>query len=278
MKKIDADKSKKSIRSKAILSIIALIVLLVSVISGCGIEEAMPTQEDISSSNERHMGMLVKDENVQQDTSQEDIEVNESCHFYESNGIPAVYIESENIEAFLKEGFITDFELNDWEIDFPPSERQEIGTTTYWPDGFEYDWSIFQHRLFCAKYNLRIHYSLEPEIDRIIRRNLIMDKVIPGDDEFVSDIVKTNFLNTEIFERFINENVKIEIIDIVHPDIEDYKSQLEWLVYQGGCRFEFGVCTEHLYLIWLVDFNDSNRIIWDMKTVTNPGCGCQYTY
>ena len=48
----------------------------------------------------------------------------------------------------------------------------------------EFDMADFQHRLEMVYYNFRVHYSLEPEINRITKRNLVADGVLPLYFEF----------------------------------------------------------------------------------------------
>jgi hypothetical protein len=200
----------------------------------------------------------------------------EKGRFYDDEGNLAVYIISEDITAYFHVDFSTEFSLNDWDVDFPLSEGSEIGAVTYHSGGFEYDWSIFQNRLSDTIYNLRIHSKLESEVDSIVKRNLVIDHVVVGIAEFAGEDLVTFFTNTDVFEKFMDENVEIEIINESCPYLESYEIHLEWLVYQGGCRFDRNVCVEHIYIIWLVDFSSTVRTIWDMITVTNPGCGCSF--
>ena len=194
--------------------------------------------------------------------------------FLDSSGNYAVHIISEDIVAIFSNEFETSFELIAWYNDVRYTGISESDSTRYWPDGFEFNWADYSQRLSVAQYSLKIHYSLEMDVNRIIKWNLMSDNVVPGDFEFTHDIAPYNFLNEDVFDRFVSENVTIELIGGEGSSKEDYSRQFEWLVYAGGCRFLNEVCTEHTYLIWLVDFSSVDRVVWDIRTVSNPGCGC----
>ena len=88
--------------------------------------------------------------------------------------------------------------------------------------------------------------------------------------------------NPEIFEKFVSENVNIELLDDCNGLISC--QNLSWQVFDGGCfpgfgpEFEGYICKQHKFDIWLVDFTDAYRLIWDMKSVIEPGCGRQLGY
>lgn len=139
----------------------------------------------------------------------------------------------------------------------------------------ERDWQNFEHRLAEVNYDLKVHSGLEEDIDKIVYRLLALDDVIPMDSE-ISYLGEITWINTEIFDRFVEENVSVEIIN---DDDGARPSGLSWQVYSGGCFPGFGkdydetLCGEHLFNVWLVDFSGPEITVWDMKHVEEPGCG-----
>lgn len=138
----------------------------------------------------------------------------------------------------------------------------------------ERDWQNFEHRLAEVNYDLKVRSGLEEDIDKIVYRLLALDGVIPMDSE-ISYLGEITWINTGIFDCFIEENVSVEIIN----DDGDQPSGLSWQVYSGGCFPGSGknvnetVCGEHLFNVWLVDLSGSEITVWDMKHVDEPGCG-----
>lgn len=139
----------------------------------------------------------------------------------------------------------------------------------------ERDWQNFEHRLAEVNYDLKVRSGLEEDIDKIVYRLLALDDVIPMDTE-ISYLGEITWINTEIFDRFIEENVSVEIIN---DDDGAQPSDLSWQVYSGGCFPGFGknydetVCGEHLFNVWLADLSGPELTVWDMKHVEEPGCG-----
>lgn len=139
----------------------------------------------------------------------------------------------------------------------------------------ERDWQNFEHRLDEVNYELKVRSGLEEEIDKIVYRLLVIDDVIPMDSE-ISYLGEITWVNAEIFDRFVEENVSVEIIN---DDDGAEPSGLSWQVYSGGCFPGFGknydetVCGEHLFNVWLVDLSGPEITVWDMKHVEEPGCG-----
>ena len=190
-----------------------------------------------------------------------------------------VRVVSEGIVAlidnyYIYNNFSYDFGLKPFSEEFP---RESGAIFSY----EEFDFYDLQQRLFQASYNLRIHYTLESEIDRVVKYNLAMDGVIRVCPEFEL-LWRVRFLNTHIFDRFVEENVNIEIIYCDIPDIIDSRglnSGPIWVVHNHWfdiCFFLYPFvpyCFEHNIHIWLVEFTDTHRTIWDMRTVTETGCG-----
>jgi hypothetical protein len=199
---------------------------------------------------------------------------------YDSDGRQATYVADIDGLAYFRHTVISDFGLNDWEVDFPIAPYP-IGSTIYYPENATYDWSRYQNRLFMAEYNIRICHTLESDIDRIIMYNLAVDNVVSyicsSTFDNSQDVI---FLNTDIFYKFVSERVEIEIIDDTQQKTDDFYNQehFNWEVIEGGCHFGINeYCYKHVYTIWLVNFNNQDRTILDMRTVTNPGCGCPFT-
>jgi len=242
-----------NIRNKAILSLAAMISLFV--LSGC--ESGISSPEEPASSQKEY-------------------------YFYKDD-IQYVRLFSENIEASY-EYYYSSYDPDGnpkFEKLVPlyediPQEQMEKDAGL---NAVERDWKVFEHRLSEVHYNLKVHHSLEQEIERIVQRLLVIDDVIPACSEMFYD-GKIKWLNQEVFEKFINENIDIEIIGKdPEADYSDLVSGLSWQVYSGGCFANYGpnddqtVCARHMFNVWLADLSGTSVTVWDMKYVEEPGCG-----
>lgn len=200
-------------------------------------------------------------------------------YYFDENGIRHVRLYSEDITAsyeFYSGWYDPDEnpvfkELVPLERDIP---QDKLGKKTEGIAEIERDWQVFEHRLSQVSYNLKVPQSLESEIKEIVYRLLVIDDVIPIDSEMPYDD-EVKWLNTDIFDRFVAENVNVEIIDLSNAP----ESGLSWQVYSGGCYPKLGVnddetvCGQHLFNIWLIGFSGTDVTVWDMKYAEEPGCG-----
>lgn len=199
-------------------------------------------------------------------------------YYFEEDGIRKIRLYSEEITASY-EYFWADTDKNtrfenlvplDQDV---PKDRQ--GKKVPGLVLTERDWQNFEHRLAEVNYDLKVHSDLEEDIDKIVYRLLALDDVIPMDSE-ISYLGEITWINTEIFDRFVEENVSVEIIN---DDDGAQPSGLSWQVYSGGCfpgggkNVDETVCGEHLFNVWLVDLSGPEITVWDMKHVEEPGCG-----
>lgn len=257
--------------SSAIAPILIAAILCVS-LSGCkpSPEETAPSPEP---SSEPAANMTGSDE--PKDAKE---------YYFDENGIRHVRLYSEDITAsyeFYSGWYDPDEnprfkELVPLEKDIP---QDKLGKKAEGKAEIERDWQDFEHRLEQVNYNLKVHYSLEPEIDEIVYRLLVIDDVIPIDSEMPYDDEVT-WLNTDIFDRFVDGNVHVEIIgEDSDADYTELTSDLSWQVYSGGCYPKLGanddetVCGQHLFNVWLIGFSGTDVTVWDMKYVEEPGCG-----
>lgn len=220
-------------------------------------------------------------QNEQSPLASEDVPSMDTKEYYfQEDGIRHIRLYSENITASFEyysgwhdQGGNPRFEnLIPLEQDVP---QDKLGKKVPRMALIERDWQNFEHRLAEVNYDLKVHSSLEQDIDKIVYRLLVIDDVIPFDSELIYE-GGVIWLNTEIFDRFVEENVSIEIID---EGSGAEPSGLSWLVYSGGCFPSVGknddvtLCGEHLFNVWLVDLAGPTITIWDMKYVEEPGCG-----
>jgi hypothetical protein len=256
-----------------------ILILLCVFVSGCA--PGLPPPEESISSPESG------GQSVENPVDLGEPAVDTGSYYFYEDGILNVRLLSEDIVASYA------FYHNDYNPDENPrfkslaplyedipqdqiEEKIEMGGL---PPFVQRDWQVFAHRLSEVKYNLKVHYSLEQEIDRIILRVLSIDDVIPACSEMFYDPY-VEWLNPEIFEQFVRENVSIEIIgEDSETDYSDLTSGLSWQVYSGGCFANYGpndditVCGRHLFNVWLVGFSDTSITVWSMKYVEEPGCG-----
>ncbi|MCL2227048.1 MAG: hypothetical protein FWB97_05410 [Oscillospiraceae bacterium] len=161
----------------------------------------------------------------------------------------------------------------------PTSSRGSTSGVSLATNYREVDWGRYQHRLSHVRYSLRIHYSLYSEVETVVFRNLVVDGVVGSC--FAADFEwrPTRFLNTEVFEKFLLENVDITIITESVPDVFDsYSSTPKWLIFNGGCYHENMRCQSHPLVLWLKESCGIYRTIWDMKMITEPGCGRSWSW
>ena len=254
----------------SVLTVILIVAFLCVSVAGCksSPEEAVPSPEP---SNQPAANMADSDEPAKDARD----------YYFDENGIRHVRLYSEDITAsyeFYSGWYDPDEnprfkELAPLEKDIP---QDKLGKTTEGKAEIERDWQVFEQRLSQVSYNLKVHQSLEPEIKEIVYRLLVIDDVIPIDSEMPYDDEVT-WLNTDIFDRFVAENVNVEIIGQSSED-DDLKSGLSWQVYSGDCYPGLGandetVCGQHLFNIWLIGFSGTDVTVWDMKYVEEPGCG-----
>ncbi|MEL7658192.1 MAG: hypothetical protein AAGU75_20045, partial [Bacillota bacterium] len=215
------------------LAVTMLLMLLCTFVSGCA--PGLPPPEESISSPE------LGGQSVENTVDLGEPAVGTGRYYFFEDGILNVRILSEDIVASYE------FYHNHYNPDENPrfkslvplyedipqdqmAEKIEIEGSTF----VEYDWQVFAHRLSEVKYNLKVHHSLEQEIDRIILRILSIDDVIPAYSEMFYD-QHVKWLNPEIFEQFVRENVSIEIIgEDSETDYSDLTSGLSWQVYSGG--------------------------------------------
>lgn len=198
-------------------------------------------------------------------------------YYFEEDGIRKVHFYSEDITASY-EYYWADIDKKSRFENLVPLDqdvpRDKQGKKVPGLVLTERDWQNFEHRLAEVNYDLKVHSRLEEDIDKIVYRLLALDDVIPMDTE-ISYLGEITWINTEIFDRFIEENVSVEIIN----DDGDQPSGLSWQVYSGGCfpgrgkNVDATVCGEHLFNVWLVDLSGPEITVWDMKHVDEPGCG-----
>jgi len=138
-----------------------------------------------------------------------------------------------------------------------------------------FNWRDYEHRLDEAKYYLRIHNSINDEIESIIIHNLIADGVIHGGNPLtnVVDIAlySEDVQNLYIFYSFLENNVTIELFE----DSFDREGYVRWLAYDGGLTLHSlfnKECKELEFDMWLISFEDEYIYIWDTKTLALPGC------
>lgn len=260
-----------------LLAAAAILILLCVFMSGCEhrlppVEESMPFPESGGQS-------------VENTGDQRKPVLDAGRYYFYEDGIYRVHLYSENIVAsyeFYHSYYNPDenprfISLVPLYEDIP---HEQIGKKIEGlPQLIERDWQVFAPRLSEVRYNLKVHYSLETEIDRIIERLLGIDDVIPAYSEMFYD-EQVKWLNPEIFDKFVSENVNIEIVGKdSQTDYSDLTSSLSWQVYSGGCFANYGpnddvtVCGRHLFNVWLVGFADTSTTIWSMKYVEEPGCG-----
>jgi len=159
--------------------------------------------------------------------------------------------------------------------------EDEYPALTNYPGSFsrEFDWSVFEDRLLKAEYFLKVHESLESELDSIIRINLSLDQVVFHTREVLPHTPPI-FTSTEVFDRFVNENVTIEIFDMYQPSAGDnYESTSPvWIVLEAYSFYDDNRrCHEHVFYLALVEFTESQRTFWELKTVKEPGCGLTFS-
>lgn len=184
-----------------------------------------------------------------------------------------IYLPSEDIVAYRLYSIIPKFDIeyiDDYARTVSPRQDQGLRPV--------FDWADFSTRIFEAEYTLVIHQSLEAHINEIIRACLVIDGVIwrACDLNLENPLFETRFMNVEIFDRFIDTNVHIELFssDMVLEYDSDYGTEMPvWIELEMYFSTENGVCAEkHIYLA-LVEFTESCRIFWDLRAVVEPGCG-----
>jgi len=152
-----------------------------------------------------------------------------------------------------------------------PRSHQEFGVL---------DWSHYADRLSQVNYNLRIHHSLEQEVELIVYRLLVRDQIIHNSFEHdygqFLRFPPYEYLNTEIFYDFLEENVSIEIMDESVPNFSEISisEQQDWHVYSHViCLQTQTSCWGSIFIVWQIDgLSGSDRTIWDMLTVVELGC------
>lgn len=259
------------------LAAAVILTFLCAFLSGCGPHPVSP-DEEISSPELSGQGKVSTVGSV------EPAEGTKEYYFYD-DGIKHVRLFSEDITASFEfcYGCCDPDENPRFKTLVPLYEdipQNQLGEKIEGLPAIERDWQVYEHRLSEVNYNLKVHYSLESEIDRIIQRLLGIDGVIPADSEMFFD-ENVRWLNTEIFDRFVSENVNIEIVgEDSEADHSDLTSGLSWQVYSGGCvpqltgyTADDTVCAQHFFNIWLIDYSDEYITVWDMKYVDEPGCG-----
>jgi len=283
---------------------IIMCILLSNYLIGCGGDEPLLLNQEASilmandynssgSSSPYQDLSLTQDIILESEISEDNLDDEASqiqCYgmFHDGNGRWAVRIVLENIVAYRDINPSNRFGLTPLGIEFPVEGEMVIRPGAI----FDRDWSDYQHRLSRASYHLIINDSLESEINTIIHRNLWIDGVAhPPSNLDIPPLPQYQWLNNEVFEKFVNENVVIDLIGDSQDgesqsigDLDIKISDLSWQVYQGGCFMNYGstmpeyVCYQHLYEIWLVYFSDDYRVIWDMKYIVEPGCGRPLNY
>ena len=204
-----------------------------------------------------------------------------------SAGRWAIYIASEDIVAY----YDLLFNNSAYEPEFglvPLSEDERLPAWSRFSpraNTRSYDWHDYQHRLSEAEYHFYINSALESEIFVITHRNLYVDGVVRVDSEMdILPLPRIQWVNDEVLESFVQDNVTVNFVDDFSQGersasvfIDALTSNLTWQVYRGGCFKDFrsynDVCYQHAFDIWLVDFSNSYRVIWDMKSIVEPGCG-----
>ena len=201
---------------------------------------------------------------------------------YFGNGRWGVEIVSENIIAFydIFHSYIhTRFGLTPLEHEFPKGNVDPV----ILPPVILFDWSDYQHRLSEVSYHITMNETLVNEAPTILHRILYLDGVVHAPDSLFYDfipITRPQWINNEVFQQFIYENVTIDFVESDAADGDTLTSNLTWQVFWGSCLINYDlipldyVCYQHVFEIWLVDFSDdSRRIVWDTKSIVEAGCG-----
>jgi hypothetical protein len=185
-----------------------------------------------------------------------------------------LYLPSVDIIAYSFYDAITHFDIEPWEsysLTLTPQSYQSAMSPIF-------DWNDYYPRIFGAEYSLKIQDNLEDKVNEIIRANLILDRIIPGGHDLnpTFPLFNTVFKNEEIFDNFIKTNVNVELFNsntTFKTENGCDSSIPKWIVLEYYPFFEDAVCTEVRFFLALVAHTDEGRIFYDLKTVSEPGCG-----
>ena len=277
----------KNKRKTVIISLLSIISMALLLLAGCNNNVIEEYPEIPYGADEPHIAPSAEpdcDENIYINDE------NSSCNkdngvtqlrddkwfFIDEFGRSTVHFFSENLTAHFYENFVPAFNLIPLPYDLPPLYIPFGGSITITYE--KRDWYDYQHRLEQVFYDLKIHYSLKDYIDIIVMRVLSHDNVIRTVCT-LPQLPPIKYVNGHVFENFLEENVNVEIIEDEHNNNQSYP---QWIVLNGNCfaldsfgNFVRNTCIEHYFHIWLIDFSGEYRIIWDMRTVIEAGCGIE---
>lgn len=133
-------------------------------------------------------------------------------------------------------------------------------------DAVTIDWSQYKEELAETKYNLRVSEKMLPEVETLVLTYLVEDGIVPS--SALSE--HATFENTDVLERFIVENVKV---DSVYGQIccPSGTMRREWVGICLKYRLANGICVRHCaHYVYMCR---NCFTIWDKRHDTSAGCG-----